>query len=494
MLKKLRIAVASLTFTLITLLFLDVSGMLHLWFGWLAKIQFLPAVLALNVGVIAALLLLTFIFGRLYCSIICPLGIMQDIFAWGGRKQKKNRYSYSKAHTVIRICMLAGMIIAVFLGIAAFTTLFAPYSAYGRIASAILAPIYGLGNNLLAWISAKANSYAFYPVDVQIKGWLTFVVAAATLIILAVLAWRNGRTYCNTICPVGTVLGYISKFSILKPVIDTNKCNGCQKCARNCKASCIDSNAHKIDYTRCVMCFDCIDNCKQNAISYTACKSEVKNQSSSETGTNGRRAFLAVSALFAVTAAKAQNSAVKMDGGLATILDKKVPKRQSRIVPAGAKSLVNLSKNCTACQLCVSTCPNNVLRPSQQLDTFMQPEASFEKGYCRPECVKCSEVCPAGAIEKISIAEKSSIQVGHAVWIQQNCIVERDGVQCDNCSRHCPVGAILMVRKDPSNRRSLMIPTVDESRCIGCGACENLCPSRPFSAMYIEGHQVHKYI
>ena len=253
MLKKLRIAVASLTFTLITLLFLDVSGMLHLWFGWLAKIQFLPAVLALNVGVIVALLLLTFIFGRLYCSIICPLGIMQDIFAWFGRKQKKNRYSFSKAHTIIRLFMLAGMILAIIFGIAAFTTLFAPYSAYGRIASAILAPIYGLGNNLLAWISAKANSYAFYPVDVQIKGWLTFVVAAATLIILAVLAWRNGRTYCNTICPVGTVLGYISKFSILKPVIDTNKCNGCQKCARNCKASCIDSNAHKIDYTRCVM-------------------------------------------------------------------------------------------------------------------------------------------------------------------------------------------------------------------------------------------------
>lgn len=126
--------------------------------------------------------------------------------------------------------------------------------------------------------------------------------------------------------------------------------------------------------------------------------------------------------------------------------------------------------------------------------TLLQPEMSFERGYCRPECVACSEVCPTGAIVKITVPEKSSIQVGHAVWIRENCIVLRDDEDCDNCARHCPSSAITMVPLEPGNRRSRKIPTVNVERCIGCGACENLCPSRPFSAMYVEGHQNHRTI
>ena len=99
---------------------------------------------------------------------------------------------------------------------------------------------------------------------------------------------------------------------------------------------------------------------------------------------------------------------------------------------------------------------------------------------------------PENAIRPIDRAEKSSIQVGHAVWIEQNCVVNTDGVSCGNCERHCPTGAIQMVPKDASNPRSLKIPVIDTERCIGCGACENLCPSRPFSAIYVEGHEVHR--
>ena len=113
---------------------------------------------------------------------------------------------------------------------------------------------------------------------------------------------------------------------------------------------------------------------------------------------------------------------------------------------------------------------------------LMQPEMSYERGYCRPECNKCSEVCPAGAIRPISIEEKSSTSIGHAVWIKENCIP---------LTRHCPSGAIQMVPSDPDNPDSIQIPVVNEARCIGCGACENLCPARPFSAIYVEGHEVH---
>ena len=236
---KIRKILATVFFVLITLLFLDFTGSIHAWFGWMAKIQFLPAVLALNFGVVIALILLTLLMGRIYCSVICPLGVLQDIFGWMGKKVKKNRYSYSKPMNILRYVMLGLFVIALVAGFTSIGALIAPYSAFGRIVSTFLAPIYQWGNNLLATWAESVNSYAFYSVDVWLKGGITFVVALVTLTVLFVLAFKNGRTYCNTICPVGTVLGFLSRFSYLKPVIDTSKCNGCGLCAKNCKASCI---------------------------------------------------------------------------------------------------------------------------------------------------------------------------------------------------------------------------------------------------------------
>lgn len=506
MLRKIRVAAAAVFFISITLLFLDFTGTLHGWLGWMAKIQFLPALLALNVGVLLILVALTLLLGRVYCSVICPLGVMQDLFGWLGKRAKKNRYVFSKSKDILRGTVLFLYGAATVAGLGAVTALLAPYSAYGRIASSLLAPIYGWGNNLLAYFAERAESYAFYEVDVWIKSLPTFLVAVVTLVILGILAWRGGRTYCNTICPVGTILGMLSRFSWFKPVIDTTKCNGCTLCERNCKAACINSKEHKIDYSRCVACMDCIDKCNRGAISFAHVKSTVKNLSGSRLAdgadNNGRRNFLAATAVLATSAvAKAQED--KVDGGLAVILDKKAPKRKTKIVPPGALGIANLEQHCTGCQLCVSVCPNGVLRPSSDLMTLMQPYSSYEKGYCRPECTRCSDVCPAGAIKAISVEEKSSIQIGHAVWIKDNCLPVAEGVSCGKCAKVCPVGAIQMVKTscrdcknkcDGVEKKCKLIPVVDAERCIGCGACENLCPSRPFSAIYVEGHEEHKFV
>ena len=244
MLRKIRIVAATLCFTIITLLFLDFTGTIHSWFGWLAKIQLLPAILALNVGVVAALIILTLLLGRVYCSVICPLGVMQDLISWAAGKRKKNRFTYSPANTWLRYGVLAVFIATLVAGFGAIALLVAPYSAYGRIAQNLLAPLWGWGNNLLAYVAERVDSYAFYSTEVVMGSIGTFAVAVATLIIVGVLAWRGGRTYCNTICPVGTVLGAISRFSFLKPIIDTDKCIDCKRCARNCKASCIDVQTH----------------------------------------------------------------------------------------------------------------------------------------------------------------------------------------------------------------------------------------------------------
>ena len=524
MLKKLRVAIAAIFFTALTLLFLDFTGALHTWLGWVAKIQFIPALLALNAGVVLLLVLLTLAFGRVYCSVICPLGIFQDIVSWinGKRgKKHKNRFSYSPAKSWLRYTFLAIFIIALAAGIGSLAALLDPYASYGRIAGNLLAPVWQAGNNVLAWIAERVDSYAFYSTEVWIKSLPTFIITVFTFIIIAVLAWRGGRTYCNTVCPVGTVLGFISRFAMFRPVIDAGKCRGCSLCSRGCKASCIDYTNHTIDYSRCVDCMDCIGTCRDGAISYRFAYGKRHKAGTGPDGGDGaqdgkasadggasRRAFLA-SAVMAASAATIKAQEMKLDGGLAEIQDKKIPERATRIVPAGALGISHFAQHCTACQLCVSVCPGQVLRPSTSLLTLMQPEMSYERGYCRPECTKCSDVCPAGAISPVTREEKSSIQIGHAVVIRENCIVNTDGVNCGNCARHCPSGAITMVPagadglhddmdsgkgRQHRHGQDLRIPVVDVERCIGCGACENLCPARPFSAIYVEGHQVHKMI
>lgn len=427
--------------------------------SFLVRIQFLPALLSLNFIYLIIVLALTLIFGRVYCSVICPLGVLQDIFAFFGRFVKKNRklpYSYSKPKNILRYIVLGLYILAVVLGAGFFVALLAPYGNYGRFIQSILAPSIPMS-----------------------------IIAAVFLLLVVVLAFRNGRTYCNTICPVGTFLGILSRFSFLKPVIDTSKCNGCKLCSRNCKASCINPEEHGIDYSRCVTCMNCVNKCKQGAISYCHVK-KVTSESENASVDQSKRNFLTVVGVMATSYVMAQKH--KVDGGLATIVAKEAPKRDTAILPPGAVSASRFAQHCTGCQLCVSSCPNKVLRPSGNFMTLMQPTISYESGFCRPECTKCSEVCPAGAIQPIMREEKKEIKIGLAVAHSDSCVKLPNGDSCGNCSRHCPSSAIMMV----AGKDGHLIPAVDESRCIGCGACEYLCPVRPVSAIRVEGFSIHR--
>ena len=502
MLRKIRITAAVLFFTLITLLFLDFTGAMHTWFGWLANIQLLPAVLALNLAVIVAMALLTLVFGRVYCSVICPLGVLQDIISWASskRKGKKNRFTFKKENKWLRYGVLVLFIVLMVAGANAVAILIAPYSAYGRIVTALFEPLYDWGNNLLAAVSAHFGSYAFYPTEVYLKSLPVLIVAVVTLVVLVVLAWTGGRTWCNNICPVGTVLGLLSRFSLFRPTINTDQCINCGICGKRCKATCIDTKNHQIDYSRCVACFDCIDNCHSGAIKYRFAygkkQSEAKpqavsgKQNENRNGVADRRAFITGLALVA-GAATVEAKKKKLAEGVARLEDKQIPPRETFPVPAGSISRKHFYSHCTACQICITNCPNNVLRPSARLATLMQPEMHFDQGFCRIDCNRCTQLCPADAIRPVdSIADKSAIQIGHAVVIPDNCVVNRDGVSCGNCARHCPTGAITMVASEANPKRK--VPAVNPEQCIGCGACEYHCPARPVSAIYVEGHEVHK--
>lgn len=472
--RKIRIALAAVFLVGITLLFCGIGGQ---WWGWMAKLQFLPSCLALNVAGIAAVLLLTLLVGRIYCSVICPMGVFQDFVRAVKRaftpKNKRNRGHYIAEHKWVRYGVLVLTVVSALTFSQMLLTVLAPYSAYGRMVRSIV----GL-----------AGGDSMTPA-LLITAGITFVV-----IVLCACLW--GREYCNTVCPVGTTLSLLSRFSLMKVTIDKSKCVSCRKCERLCKASCIDIGTHEIDHSRCVDCFDCLGTCPKDAIHFrrswgkaaeateTAAKTAKAEDAPSD---KGRRNFIATSAaLGAGIALHAQNK--RLDGGLAEVVAKENPERRERLVPFGAAGVKDFYTRCTACQLCVSNCPNGVLRPSTDLEHFLKPQMGYDKGYCRPECVACSHVCPAGAIRPIEKEEKFTTRIGTARVNLDLCLAAKGEAGCGNCARHCPMGAIRMVESEGYSHR---IPTVAEEQCVGCGACENLCPSRPISAITVDGLAIH---
>jgi ferredoxin len=485
MLRKLRIAISTFFFVSLTFYLLDFADILPSKFHILAHIQLLPALFALNIGIVLFLIILTIVLGRVYCSSICPLGYFQDIINYITIKfQKKEKFSYQKSLNLLRWGVFSLSVIAFLFGFTFLIGLLDPYSAYSRMVVHILKPAYMAGNNLIETIFTQFNNYTFYKVSIYLLSVFSLIISLITLVVVGILAVVNGRIYCNTICPVGTLLGWISKYSILKILIDKNKCNSCGLCGINCKASCIDSKNNAIDYSRCINCFNCIDVCNKNAMSFRYSSVQKQQEDIDAAKRNFLLALTATS--FSVGKVFAGTNGIKPN-----LLNKE--KREIAISPPGSLSHENLIRKCTSCHLCVSKCPSNVIKPAfleYGIAGIMQPILSFEKGFCNYDCTVCSTVCPSGAITSIDKNKKHHTQIGRVQLIIEKCIVYTDKTHCGACSEHCPTQAVSMV----PYKNGLTIPQIDVSICVGCGGCEYICPSKPYKAIYVEGVEKHEII
>jgi len=500
-LKYARVALAVLFIVLISVSFLDfrdwmptrmVNSTLYL--------QFIPSLLnffkVLSISVIgfAVVILLTALFGRVYCSAICPLGIFQDVVARISRLfKKRKKYRKQKPYPWLRYSILAGVILLFFISGPLILSLTDPYSIYGKFMVALFKPALLFVNNGLASVAASMNVYSIYNVDPVYFPWQAMVVASLLFLLIVIMSGKWARLYCNTICPVGTLLGLISSKGLFRIHIDNESCTLCGKCQVSCKAGCIDLKNKAVDNSRCVSCYNCLTVCQDDAIHYRTKKATLPvAENKNEVDTSNKRDFLrfliaGLVGLWGIRQAKARSPLDPININPTT-----VPiNRKYTVIPPGSMGLDHFKNACTACQLCVNQCPTGVLQPSVTelgIEGFMQPFMNYNQNYCEFECHHCTNICPTGAILPLKLEEKKTTQIGKVTFIKENCVVYTENTACGSCSEHCPTQAVRMV----PYIGDLTIPETDNSICIGCGACEYACPVIPFKAIYVDGNPIHE--
>ena len=496
-LRPIRIVVSLIFFLLIALFFIDFRHFIpESFISSFLYIQFTPSLLLFikTFGIAATgfilVFILTLLFGRVYCSSICPLGTLQDLFSRFSNRFiiKRKRYKYSRPRNVLRYGILVCTVLVFVFGSALLVSLLDPYSSFGRVFTYMAKPVLTGINNSLSTLFGKWGYYGIYPVDLPSIRVEVLAVSFAFLGLLGWLSFTRGRLYCNTVCPVGSILGLVSRVSLFRISLDEKKCNQCGGCSAVCKSECIDIKNKEVDFTRCVACYNCLTSCPENGVKYSLVRPVKPSDSKKETIVNtDKRNFLFASLAIFLGVYARKVSAVDLVNSQATTIpeDKNFP-----VSPPGSLSLEGFNGSCTACTLCVSICPTHVLQPSfleYGIAGMLQPRMDYHSGFCNFDCTRCGEICPTGAILPLTLEQKHVAQIGVAKFIKESCIVYTDGTDCGACSEHCPTKAVNMIPYEDG----LFLPEVTEDICVGCGACEYACPTVPYRAIYIDGNPSH---
>jgi len=367
----------------------------------------------LAVILLSAILILTLLFGRLYCSTLCPLGVYQELLMILFKPFYKRRAQTGlQKHYVFSYIIMAVLWGTVVGGTVIFMRCVEPYAVAG---SALSGTTYGL----------------------------IFVLA------LAVLVFLKKRYFCTSLCPVGALLGLISRFSLFKIRFKENACKQCSLCAKMCPAGAIDYQNRQVNNETCIRCLKCLPHCRFGALEFGALNKPTVAQA---TFSLKRRELIKGGLLLLVF-----GKAITMGADFGR---KFVDKIKSVILPAGSGNQADFSNRCLNCNLCVENCPAHIIKP--KTDEVPHVYLDMSKSYCRYDCHKCSEVCPSGAIQKLSLKEKQKTKIATAVIDEDKC------VKCGVCAMECPVKAI--------KKEGDAYPLVQFDKCLGCGKCANMCP------------------
>ena len=505
-LKTLRVVVSVAVLASSAALFLDFNNVLPPSFQRaFLPLQFIPSLLRVTEDVsilalgFAAIILLTLLFGRVYCSTLCPLGTLQDIVIHVAEQFRgRRRFRFSRPIYLAHYTLTAIAFAALLVGSVTLLDLFEPFSTFGRVMNDGVRPAVVALQNAAAWVVSRFNPYAVAPFAFPAIAWTSFVVSAALFLVIVYLSWQYGRLFCNLLCPAGALLSVLSRVSLFKMAINKPNCSGCALCEKVCKAQCIHTDDQKIEFEACVSCFNCMHVCPSVGIEYrTPFHAATKDAVPNEKHRRARQARMKRSAPPKHSGSRRiffRNVVGSIAGtvGVSAIVGSTLQattQQHEPVTPPGSINRDHFTSRCTACHLCVSACPTHVLSPAlfeYGVTGLLQPRMNYDIDYCNYDCTLCSDVCPTGAILPVDSSTKKSIQIGKTTFVKDDCIVITKKKDCAACSEHCPTKAVKMV---PYENRFL--PEVHNEYCVGCGACEHACPVTPRKAIFVTANEIH---
>lgn len=476
-LKYIRIAAAAVMFALFVAVGIGVRQV-----DALLVTQFGPGLMRLTsglfLGTLAAALLIavvTLLFGRVYCSVLCPLGILQDGVAflahWNWGKWCLSRYRFMDTRPVKYGAFLFVMVLTV----AGVTLPLAALLPSSNFFTAVSNVFLRLISSFDPETGAPVGRFSVNPPAAAF-----FFSLAVFLVVAALAAWR-GRVYCNTLCPVGAALSLLGRNPLYRIVLSQEMCVSCGMCEAVCKGGAIDSKRKGVLTENCVMCFNCIPACKRGGVTLARRPTLPERIREMKARIHAESMFPRAGAVkpspeppsFDIS----RRHFIGAAGGLAAgfgayLLVRKIekampsppPEAPKPAMPPGAGNAKRFHEKCVGCGVCIRECEGRVLVPSVTqygLAGFMQPVVDYSRGSCLYECNRCSNVCPAGALLPLALEVKRLTRIGTASVNADVC------EKCGACAEQCPAHAIELVDG---------FPNVSADHCIGCGVCQNVCP------------------
>lgn len=446
--RRMRIAAAAFFMLLTVVCFLTGSQQLARLMRLQPSMLLIRAVTEAAVSAIAlglVLLAATALFGRFFCAVVCPLGILQDALGRiGGTRARRVRMGNYK---VPRYALAALALVLFVGGWAVVLRCLDPFSRFGGM--------------LIGAVGVASGASSFYAAPFLAGALLPFVCLALLVV------WKK-RVYCVAICPVGTLLGLFSRYGVWQIRMNAS-CTACGRCEDVCPTGCIESGV-RVDNERCVRCMNCVAHCATGSISLTRRPRRPANGAIPVGPSDpSRRAFI-VKGIAAALGAAATGHLL---GGPVRAFARGSRHAENWVLPPGAVTMERFMAKCTNCQLCVRNCPSKVIRPPSSL--LGPVHLVFDRGACHHDCTACNAICPSGALRPMRLEDKQWLKIGEAFCDTAQCRAVRENIACYICAKVCPKGAIRM--KDAPN--GLEVPEVLAFHCIGCGACRSVCPMTP---------------